>query len=165
MLRWRGLLVVACAITAALDARADVCESRSKFTVDRNTSTEVVLLYKDDFILLPTLERNYRFILEGRAAQNDIGCDFHLSYQLYCPDFGDGAVNITEWRTISRAHKGGMNQCMWDVSFKLNDLDKIERPPTCRLMSVKHKVEATVRNKGKLQVVDVDYGIKGCGKP
>lgn len=165
MVRGRLLLVVTCVITAALDAKADVCDDHRQFTVDRNATTVVSLLTSFGIVRESVVHEEHRFILEGRSANNDLVCDFRSSYQLYCADYGEGEVVLSNWQPVANAHKGGQNQCVWDVAWRLTDLDKVVLPTSCHgLLSVRYKYEATVKNTGKLQVVDVYNGLKGCGK-
>lgn len=166
MVRGKILLVVACVITVALDAKAELCDEHRQFTIDRDAVGRVSLLSSFGIVRESVVHEEHRFILEGRSATNDLTCDFRSSYQLYCGDYGEGEVVLSNWQPVASAHKGGQNQCVWDVAWRLTDLDKVVLPTSCHgLLSVRYKYEATVKNTGKLQVVDLYLGLKGCGKP
>lgn len=164
------LLVMACGLLV-LDARAEVCPTHLQFTISKDSGTNVPLGIESSQFAGPgsgDSRFSKRFIFEGRAIGNDISCTFKVSFQAYCLDYDHMAqdVILSEWKVIGQARDGGHNQCVWDGAWRIEGLDSLTIPPECQgIASVRLKYEANVKNKGKLQVVNIFSGEKGCGKP
>lgn len=164
--KWLTVVTAATCMIFSSDARADTCSPTLQFTVGKDSPVQLQIGSTVQTPLrYPDLNR--RFILEGRSPTNDISCEFKASIQMFCRDYDHMGqeVILSPWKVISQGKDGGHNQCVWDVGWTLSNAGMVAVPEECSdTVQVKVKFEAVVRNKGKLQVVDIQEGERGCGK-